>query len=189
MPLPKAGIPVHLLTNTRSNTDAHRFAFVNAAAHNSCVRCRLGAKYHARAAYRMTGERTNPFGVLRRLVGNRRKSPRRRPGRGTGLLVGVRVVGAAESELLFAHVRDISELGLSAAVDGSEQELATLREARSLSLIIRLPATTLVARGDLVHAGPLGGENSGHEYLIGAHFTDISSIDLERLRAYLASLA
>ena len=124
--------------------------------------------------------------ALRSLFRDRRKEPRRRPGRGEKLLVGIKSLDDAASELLFAQVRDISERGLSAAVKGGGPEMAALRESRELSLIIRLPANhTLTARGTLVYARPL---EKGREHLIGASFTVISSADRERLRAYLAAL-
>jgi hypothetical protein len=90
--------------------------------------------------------------------------------------------------LLFARLRDISEGGLSAAVEGGAQHLAALGEARGLLLIIELPAGALAARGWLVYARPLDIGRVGGGYLIGARFTDISSVDLERLRVYLATL-
>jgi PilZ domain len=136
----------------------------------------------------MPSEKTNRLGALGRLFRERRKHPRRRPREGEGLLVGVSAVGADESELLFARVHDISEGGLSAAVEGGEQQLEALREARALSLIITLPEGTLAARAALVYVRPPDPERAGRVWLLGACFTDMSSVDLGCLRAYLVTL-
>ena len=136
----------------------------------------------------MSGRKTNPLRALRRLFRERRRHPRRRPHEGEGLLVGVGALGAGESGPLFAHVRDISEGGLSAVVEGDERGLSALGGGRALSLIVSLPDGALAARGSLVYVRPLDAEGAHPRHLIGACFTDISSVDLERLRAYLATL-
>lgn len=137
----------------------------------------------------MSGEKKNLLGALLRLFRERRRHPRRRPREGERLLAGLSAAGVGESGLLFARVRDIGEGGLSAVVEGDAQGLAALAAGRALSLIVSLPEGAVAVRASLVYARPPGPDSAGPGHLIGARFTDISSVDLGRLRAYLSTLS
>lgn len=133
---------------------------------------------------------------LANLIGERRRSNRRRVACAVQLPVGVsmenaRLVRHTEHypEPIMGHTRDVSETGLSLVVPRLSLGTERVDEADyPLRIVLCLPSGVIIVHAETARCEEIMGPGQAEQYLLGARITRLSAPDQRRYDAFLRTL-